>query len=556
MDKANHKSTFINKIHSEYIESQNSNKITKRQYIHFDQLVFSGKMSEKTITKKAEILFDTWYTELGQKKHNFLPLLRVNSVIKKHYLIKNVKKVKKEIKKDKKYHIKPRPLTYCGHLDKIIYLFWGIIWEDLYEKKLLELGLQDNVLAYRKIPKNNYSNKSNIDFARDAFESVKLNVYNNQQCTTIALDISSFFDNISHNTIKENLTYLTDREKLDYFDYKIFKQITNYNFIDKKRLLQNILLIKNKKQLTKFIYGYTNRKQCKEHHKTEFERQKQNKKLKQRLSAEEYTNQKQHKEEYFGQFCKKNKGIKEIIKKIRAFEITNPGKNLIYTKNNKNYGIPQGLPISGLISNISLIKIDIQIKELCSLYSITYYRYCDDILLVIPSNSEVDSLLIKDLVIDILQFNKGEKYNRELEKYETKPFLEINNKKTEIRKFELCKDKVDCFEIENNNKTKRKPMQYLGFNFDGQNITIRQSGISKYYSKMRRSIKSIKCLFKKRKYQNLPFKRIRLQYKDEKKRYLKYVDNSFHGMENNNKIKRQVSKRLVVLNSLLESRIN
>ncbi|WP_257983354.1 reverse transcriptase domain-containing protein, partial [Vibrio parahaemolyticus] len=53
-------------------------------------------------------------------------------------------------------------------------------------------------------------------------------------------------------------------------------------------------------------------------------------------------------------------------------------------KNRESQGIPQGSPMSGLLSNIYMIDFDIKLKNYAESLNGKYYRYCDDLLCILP----------------------------------------------------------------------------------------------------------------------------------------------------------------------------
>ena len=92
-----------------------------------------------------------------------------------------------------------------------------------------------------------------------------------------------------------------------------------------------------------------------------------------------------------------------------------------------------------------------------------YRRYCDDILLVFPSHSSTTEELVKKVVTDNLKAIN----------------LNINDDKTIISHFNTYHSRI----------TATKPLQYLGFTFDGENISIRSSSYIRYIKKMRSRVR-------------------------------------------------------------------
>src|SRR5690606_19023212 len=125
--------------------------------------------------------------------------------------------------------------------------------------------------------------------------------------------------------------------------------------------------------------------------------------------------------------------------------------------------IPQGSPISAFLSNIYMFDFDKLMSEVVNEIGAIYYRYCDDMLFIVPTEYE-SSLAgfvrqkINDLKID------------------------INPNKTEIRRFVIQPHRFHS----------DKPLQYLGFLYDGEKILIRSAALAKYSERMRRGIRLAK----------------------------------------------------------------
>jgi hypothetical protein len=125
-------------------------------------------------------------------------------------------------------------------------------------------------------------------------------------------------------------------------------------------------------------------------------------------------------------------------------------------------GIPQGSPISACLSNIYMIEFDIRTKkEIDSLKGI-YRRYCDDIIVVIDTK---DAAQARKFILD------------EIKHYH----LAINDQKTEVTYFKKNeKDELRAY----SDKDSFHNLQYLGFEFNGQNAYIRSSSMSRYFKRM------------------------------------------------------------------------
>lgn len=123
--------------------------------------------------------------------------------------------------------------------------------------------------------------------------------------------------------------------------------------------------------------------------------------------------------------------------------------------NKNNFGIPQGSPISALLSNLYLLPFDEKIKIHTKKWNGFYRRYCDDILIVVPIAHKNEACeKVKELL-------------KELK-------LEVQDKKTLVCTFTPVAD---------------RPLQYLGFLFDGINIYLRSGGIARFFKKMRAGVR-------------------------------------------------------------------
>ncbi|MBQ3280063.1 hypothetical protein IJG92_00120 [Candidatus Saccharibacteria bacterium] len=140
-------------------------------------------------------------------------------------------------------------------------------------------------------------------------------------------------------------------------------------------------------------------------------------------------------------------------------------------KNNNAYGIPQGTPISDILSNIYLYDFDNSINnKLAKLPKPTIYkRYCDDILVAIPDE------YAKEIYAFIL--NEIKKYKLEIGANKTEAFYIEANKKIFI---DITKKFVKKY-------TKNKEfLQYLGFYMNLNKIIMRSPTVEKHYRKIKK----------------------------------------------------------------------
>ncbi len=159
------------------------------------------------------------------------------------------------------------------------------------------------------------------------------------------------------------------------------------------------------------------------------------------------------------------------IHKLNQKELILPIDKLRKSKHiiqqNKNpYGIPQGSAISATISNIYMLKFDCEVTNYISSLGGKYLRYSDDSIFILPfkNNDEIikEHSIIKEFIQNI-------------------PNLELQTAKTKIYTYskETGIKNIDSILGVNENGT--NIIDYLGFCFDGKNITIRDKTISKYF---------------------------------------------------------------------------
>nr|WP_085639358.1 MULTISPECIES: antiviral reverse transcriptase Drt2 [unclassified Pseudomonas] len=238
--------------------------------------------------------------------------------------------------------------------------------------------------------------KSNIHFANDAFREIK----EKGECCVLAFDVEKFFERLDHSRMKAAWAKLLGVQKLPVDHFAVYKAITRSSWVDKVALY---------KKLGVSIHNP-------------------------RVEGQRLCSPKQFRED-----------VRE-----GGLVATNPERR----------GIPQGSPISALLSNIYMLEFDLALLAKLSLTESVFYRYCDDILVICDSDKEDE---IYEFVNDEIR----------------KLGLNLQEKKTEIRQFSF--DAAGQLRSD-------KPVHYLGFSFDGERVHIRSSSIARYYKKLRKRI--------------------------------------------------------------------
>lgn len=474
-------------------------------------------------------------------KHSFLPFIHKTSILKKFrksYLpetgILN-EKFKEGNKILRKVDEKKRELFYASHMDSLIFSYYAKLLSDSYENKIknTEYNLDEVVNAYRSVPVNpkneNSSSKCNIDFANDVFNYV-IN-YQQNEFAVIAFDISSFFDNLNHALLREIWAEILGAKKLTPDHFNVFKNITRFSHVDivdifeefknniytrKKNKLGESLEIKQKEVASiRFLRNQNAIAFC---------------------TKEDFFNLK-------GKLLQPSK-----TKKLKDGSI-------VY----RDFGIPQGSPISSVLANMYLLHFDKIINDFLSASGGIYRRYSDDMVVVCPLKVKDD---LSKLVYD------------EIKNYK----LEIQPAKTQIFQFKRENGKLVCGQEFEKTVNWNKNFIYLGFEFDGESVLLKSASLSGYYRKMKRSVRRAKyfankkysktkgTIFKRRIFKKFSYKgakRIRKYlWSESERKFLKtdsynwgnFLSYAFKASKImiNNKIKNQTKRHWNILNKLIK----
>ena len=248
--------------------------------------------------------------------------------------------------------------------------------------------------------------KNNIDFAKDAFDAIR----SFPQCFILVGDFTNFFDNLEHQYLKKMMCEVLGVERLPQDYFSVFKNITRFSSWDWKDIV---------KAAGENIAERGVRK---------------------KINSKETVLTKE-------QFQKNKKDIK---------------------KNIFGVGVPQGAPISAVLSNIYMIKFDKDIKRYVICKGGIYMRYSDDFIIVLPYERDAEIADFTSYIFSYVESMKG--------------LIDLQKEKTSCYTY---KDEV-IYEGD-----QPSSINYLGFLFDGKSIRIRPRAITKYYYRMRRKAHTI-----------------------------------------------------------------
>lgn len=225
-------------------------------------------------------------------------------------------------------------------------------------------------------------------------------------------------------------------------------------------------------------------------------------------------------EEFFGEednlrqknyksFTSKNNSVSDF-RKMYKIQSNKTGK-----------GVPQGVPISAVMANIYAIEFDESINHLVTILGGLYRRYSDDFILVIPKvvGEKEDT------------FKQFQGLIKKIYQYAEKNELEIATEKTHIYKREDNK----IYELDEIDSYKESRIDYLGFVYDGINVSIRQRSIERFYRKMKKFINGMEYKLKLNNRKNKIPKMVKIPHRDLI--YSLFTDKGFkeeHGIKRTN----------------------
>ena len=247
--------------------------------------------------------------------------------------------------------------------------------------------------------------KNNIDFAKDAFDAIR----SFPQCFILVGDFTNFFDNLEHQYLKKMMCEVLGVERLPQDYFSVFKNITRFSSWDWKDIVkaagENI----------------------------------EEKGVRKKINSKDTVLTKE-------QFQKSKNDIK---------------------KNVSGVGVPQGSPISAVLSNIYMIEFDKDIKRYVASKGGIYMRYSDDFIIVLPYERDSEIADFTSYIFSYVESMKG--------------------------LIDLQKEKTSCYTYKNKvvyEGDQPSSINYLGFLFDGKNIRLRPRAIT-YYYRMRRKAHTI-----------------------------------------------------------------
>ena len=219
-------------------------------------------------------------------------------------------------------------------------------------------------------------------------------------CVVLTFDVEDFFGSLDHTYLKKRWSETAGANALPADHYHVWRSLTRYSKVDKAKCFEELGISKNNPRANGRV----------------------------RLCESDVFRDK----------------ISPLIEKHTA-----------------SAGIPQGTPISALLSNIYMLEFDNALATLVASCGGLYRRYCDDILCVVPQDAEK---AVEDAVRNWAAMLK--------------------------LKLHPGKSTKHVFSSAVGSRITGAPLQYLGLIFDGEFIRIRPGGIGRHYNRMRSAVRA------------------------------------------------------------------
>ena len=241
-----------------------------------------------------------------------------------------------------------------------------------------------------------FDHQNNVTLAKKAFDFIR----SNPNCRIVVTDVTSFFDHINHELLKSKWTRFLGVSELPNDHYAVFKAITRYSYVEKHKAY-NLFRVRLSGRLD-------------------------------RLNSPK-------------RLCTPRQFREKVV-----------ARGLVKRGAAKGAGIPQGTSLSPLLSNIYMADLDLAMYKWVSSFGGKYWRYCDDILVVLPGQNGPDISKRLDLELNSLELTRSD------DKTNTYLSGELGS---------------------------QRQLQYLGLVFNGRHTVIRSSSIHRYRRKIKKSVR-------------------------------------------------------------------
>lgn len=111
---------------------------------------------------------------------------------------------------------------YASHRDACILSYYSSIVSQLLDDHYKKVGIEENVIAYRRLGRGNYH------FSAEAFAFAQANA----PVVILAFDVTGFFDNLNHALLKQRLKKLLGVKSLSKDWFSLYRYITKFHYVE------------------------------------------------------------------------------------------------------------------------------------------------------------------------------------------------------------------------------------------------------------------------------------------------------------------------------------
>lgn len=262
------------------------------------------------------------------------------------------------------------------------------------------------------------SGKCNIDYAQRAIGFVA----STDECIILVADFEDYFERIDHQLLKTALCSVLETDYLPEDYYAVFRNITRYSSWSWESLVE--------------LRGLKG--------------------------------------------CKAARGKMNESETILDEGTFRSNVRKCAVPNLSGRGVPQGSPLSSVLSNIYLCSLDKDIREIVESSGGLYMRYCDDIFIAVPVVKGFHEQAMRTIqsVTDLIKRNPG---------------TDLQPDKTRYLRFLRAGDSSTLEEIDVEGRLVKENarLDYLGFSFDGKSCRLVAKAITKYHYRMGRKARTV-----------------------------------------------------------------
>lgn len=337
--------------------------------------------------------------------------------------------------RDSKPVLKTREIAYASHIDHRIFQYYAMKWGNAYSATALESGINDVAVAYRA-----GMNLSNISAANRAFATIR----GFEKAVVVTGDFSHFFDNLEHRQLMYAVRHFFDSGKMPRDHYQVLKNILHYSCWPISDLAQR--------------------------------------------NGFEWIDVDESDRATYGEMAanvrrKATLGLNRLNRVLPPSDFVAFKDSQIvlpWKKANGEVGIPQGLATSGVLANMYMFDADVGVNQIVASVGGLYQRYCDDFIIVVPKDcldSAVEALHILEETPCV-----------ELQPDKTKVYLASHGDVHQLRLDSFSRGNLEMVDSEDR---PRRQVSYLGFDYDGSSVKIRQSTVGRFYGRFYRAAHAI-----------------------------------------------------------------